>query len=137
VVTTQQSPTTAVAGFTAIHDTATVSGGLTPYAPTATVTFNLYNNPNGIGTPLFTDTETLVGGAATSASFTPTAVGTVYWVATFHGDSHNPAASSGLAAEPVTVVAPPVVTTQQSPTTAVANFTAIHDTATVSGGITP
>ena len=37
-----------------IADQATVSGG---DSPTGTVTFNLYNNPNGSGTPLFTDAE--------------------------------------------------------------------------------
>ena len=36
-----------------ISDTATVSGG---YNPSGTVTFTLYNNPNGTGTPLYTDT---------------------------------------------------------------------------------
>ena len=44
----------------AISDVATVSGG---YSPTGTVTFNLYDNPNGTGTPLFTDAnEPLWGG---------------------------------------------------------------------------
>jgi hypothetical protein len=71
------------------------------------VTFNLYANASGSGPALFTDTETLVGGQATSASYTPTAVGTVYWVATFNGDSLNPPEHSGSAAEPVTVVAAP------------------------------
>jgi hypothetical protein len=123
--------------FTAIHDTATVSGGITPYASTATVTFKLYNNPTGSGTPLFTSANVpLVNGSATSASFTPTAVGTVYWVATFNGDANNPIERSGLAAEPVTVLAAPVVSTQQSATTVVVNMP-IHDTATVTGGITP
>ena len=54
-------------------------------APTGTVTFSLYDNPNGTGTPLFTDTETLSGGTATSAVFTTTAAGTDYWVATYNG----------------------------------------------------
>ena len=39
-----------------IADQATVTGGDNP---TGTVTFSLYNNPNGTGTPLFTDTEPL------------------------------------------------------------------------------
>ena len=58
-ITTTQQPATAVVG-TSIADKATVTGG---YNPTGTVTFNLYNNPTGTGTPLFTDTnEPLVGG---------------------------------------------------------------------------
>jgi len=60
-------------------DQATVSGGDNP---TGTVTFNLYNNSSGTGTPLFTDTESLVNSTATSAAYTPTVAGTDYWVAT-------------------------------------------------------
>ena len=57
----------------AISDSATVSGG---YNPTGTVTFNLYDNPNGTGTPLFTDAgEPLSGGVANSTSYTATAHG--------------------------------------------------------------
>ena len=48
---------------TSIADKATVTGG---YNPTGTVTFNLYANSTATGTPLFTDTETLSGGTATS-----------------------------------------------------------------------
>src|SRR5262249_19855576 len=99
-VTTQQSATVAAVGA-ALHDTARVTGGITPYDANATVTFRLFDNPNGTGTALFTDTETLVNGTATSKSFTPTVAGTDYWVATFNGDSHNPVETSGLAAEPV------------------------------------
>src|SRR5262249_26261062 len=101
-------------------------------------TFNLYNNPTGTGPALFTDTETLVGGTATSLTTTVANSGTVYWVATFTDPSGtNPAELSGLADEPVTVVVAPTVSTQQSPTTAVVGFTAISDTPTVSGGLTP
>jgi hypothetical protein len=83
-----------------IADQATVSGG---YNPTGTVTFNLYNNSAGTGTPLFTDTETLASGTATSASYTTTATGTDYWVATYNGDSDNDSVTSGPADEPVEV----------------------------------
>jgi choice-of-anchor A domain-containing protein/uncharacterized repeat protein (TIGR01451 family) len=102
-VSTQQSATAALVG-TSISDTAMVTGGVTPYDLKATVTFNLFNNPNGTGPALFTDIETLVNGTATSKRFTPTTPGSDYWVATFNGDSNNPAASSGLAAEPVNIV---------------------------------
>ena len=97
-ITTSQQPATAAVG-SSIADQATVTGD----NPTGTATFNLYNNPNGTGTPLFTDTENLVGGVATSAGFTSTATGTVYWVATYNGDSNNNTVTSGLAGEPVTV----------------------------------
>ena len=101
-ITTQQQPASATVGAS-IADQATVSGG---DSPTGTVTFTLYNNPNGTGTPLFTDTETLTGGTATSKGYTTAATGTVYWVATYNGDSNNSAVTSGTAAEPVTVTAP-------------------------------
>ena len=87
-------------GRHSIADQATVSGG---YNPTGTVTFNLYNNPTGTGTPLFTDTETLVGGVATSAGYTATATGTDYWVATYNGDTNNSSATSAASSEPVTI----------------------------------
>ena len=49
-INTSQQPANATVG-TSIADQATVSG----YNPTGTVTFNLYSNSTGTGTPLFTD----------------------------------------------------------------------------------
>ncbi len=63
--------------------------GVTGYFPTGTVTFNLYNNSGGTGTPLFTDTETLDNGTIGSKNFTPSTVGTYYWYVTYNGDSNN------------------------------------------------
>jgi hypothetical protein len=63
-ISTIQEPATATIG-SSIEDKASVSGGDNP---TGTVTFNLYNNPNGTGTPMFTDTEALAS-----------ALGTDYW----------------------------------------------------------
>src|SRR5581483_5282712 len=67
-----------------------------------------YSNPNGTGTPLFTDTETVTLGSggtatATSVGYTAQATGTDYWVATFNGDSNNGKVSSGTALEPVVI----------------------------------
>ena len=76
-----------------------------PSNPTGTVTFRLYNNPTASGTPLFTDTESLVAGTATSAGYTAAAAGTDYWVATYNGDSNNNPVTSAPAAEPVTITA--------------------------------
>jgi uncharacterized repeat protein (TIGR01451 family) len=100
---TVQQPASATVG-SSIADKATVSGG---FNPTGTVTFTLFNNPNGTGTPLFTDTEPLAGGAATSAGYTTTAAGTDYWVATYNGNANNNSVTSGTAAEPVTLTPPP------------------------------
>jgi uncharacterized repeat protein (TIGR01451 family) len=102
-INTTQQPASTTAG-SSIADKATVTGG---FNPTGTVTFNLYNNATASGTPLFTDTEPLAGGAATSAGYTTTATATDYWVATYNGDSNNNSVSSGTAAEPVTVTPPP------------------------------
>lgn len=98
---TSQQPGSATVG-SSIADKATVSGG---DSPTGTVTFRLYSNSTGSGTPLFTDTETLVGGSATSAGYTATATATDYWVATYNGDTNNSSVTSGTAAEPVTIKA--------------------------------
>jgi hypothetical protein len=132
-LTTTQQPASTVVGST-IGDQATLTGG---YNSTGTVTFNLYNNATGTGTPLFTDTETLSGGAATSKSFTTTAAGTDYWVDTYNGDANNSTATSGLAAEPVTItIATPTLTTTQQPASGPIGST-IADTATVSSGYNP
>ena len=90
-----------------------MSGG---FNPTGTVTFDLYNNSNGAGTPLFTDANVaLVNGTATSAGYTATVTGTDYWVATYNGDANNSSVTSGIALEPIAVTpATPTVTT--SPT---------------------
>ena len=77
MINTSQQPASATVG-TSIADQATVSGG---FNPTGTVTFNLYNNSTGTGTPLFTDPDVpLVSGVATSTGYTATATGTDYWV---------------------------------------------------------
>ncbi|MHC5537608.1 beta strand repeat-containing protein [Singulisphaera rosea] len=132
-IVTIQQPASATVGAQ-IADKAVVSGG---YNPSGTVTFRLYSNPNGTGTPLFTDTESLVGGVATSAGYTATATGTDYWVATYNGDSNNSSVISGLADEPVIVspASPSIVTVQQPATATVGSQ--IADTATISGGYNP
>jgi LPXTG-motif cell wall-anchored protein len=67
-----------------ISDTATVS----PPDAVGTVTFTLFgpNNATCSGTPIFTSTKALTGttaGVVTSDAFTPTAVGTYRWIASF------------------------------------------------------
>ena len=87
--------------------------------PTGTVTFNLYDNPNGTGTPLFTDTEPLSGRNAASKWYTATARGTDYWVATYSGDSNYNSVSSSNSGEPVTISAATLaINTTQQPATA-------------------
>jgi hypothetical protein len=130
---TSQQPASAAVG-SSIADEATVSGG---YDPTGTVTFDLYNNATASGTPLFTDTETLSGGTATSAGYTATALGTDYWVATYSGDGNNSGVTSATAGEPVTITkATPSIGTSQQPASAAVG-SSIADKATVTGGYDP
>jgi hypothetical protein len=65
------------------------------------VTFRLYgpNNATCASPPAFTSTVALSGGAAQSAAFTPTGVGTYRWVATYDGDVNNMAVS-GVCGDP-------------------------------------
>ena len=87
---------------TPISDTATVTGG---FNPTGTVTFELFppTDATCTATPVFTSTNPLSGGSATSGSFTTAAVGTYHWVATYNGDTDNTTASSDCTDEPVTI----------------------------------
>ena len=99
--------TTAITGIgevgLGIDDKATVTG----FNPSGTVTFNIYDNPSAGGTPLYTNTETVSGGVATSAYFPPTTPGTYYWVATYNGDSNNLPATSNSGSDPVVVISGP------------------------------
>jgi len=132
ISTSQQPASTTVGG--SIADKATVTSETTP---TGTVTLNLYDNPTCSGVPLFTDTENLVSGSATSIGYTTTATGTYYWVDTYNGDGNHESVTSGCAAEPVIVVsAVPAISTTQKPASTTLLGT-IADTATVSGGYGP
>jgi hypothetical protein len=95
----------------------------------------LYNNSTAIGTPIFTDpNEPLSGGMATSASFTTTATGTLFWVATYNGDPNNNSVTSGPADEPVVVNKfTPTITSVANPHGTVTGPATIMDTATISG----
>src|SRR5208283_3375858 len=133
-INTSQQPASATVG-SSIADQATVSGGDNP---TGTVTFNLYSNSTGTGTPLYTDANvTLVSGVATSAGYTATATGTDYWVATYNGNANNNSVTSGTASEPVIIIpASPAINTSQQPASATVG-SSIADQATVSGGDNP
>jgi Ca2+-binding RTX toxin-like protein len=138
-INTMQLPSSATVGA-AITDKATITG-LVNASAGDTVTFNLYNNPNGTGSPLFTDTETVTLGSggtatATSASFTTTAASTLYWVAMFNGDTNNSTATSGTSDEPVTVssASPTLITTASLSAGNVVGSAIPQDKAVLSGG---
>jgi uncharacterized protein (DUF2141 family) len=86
------------------HDVAQVTGGQNP---TGTVTFNLYDPSQATcQTPVFTDTQTLVNGQATSGDYTTVTAGTYRWMATYSGDVNNLSVTSLCGAELVTVTSP-------------------------------
>ena len=101
---------------TAISDSKTLGGGgLGSAAPTGTITFNLYapGDTSCTGTVIFSSQVTVTGnGAYSSASFTPTTVGTYRWIANYSGDADNAATANvcNAANESVDVTAalPPV-----------------------------
>jgi hypothetical protein len=115
-----------------IHDAATVSGG---QSPTGNVTFNLYAPGDATcgSRAIFTDTQNL---GVVSGDYTTAAVGTYHWKATYNGDTNNASATSACDAEPVTTIkAQPSIGT--TPSAGVTVGTAIHDTASVTGGQSP
>ena len=111
-------------------DQATVTGRNNP---TRTVTFTLYDIGNCTGTPLFTDTETLDGGSATSMPYFPFSTGTDYWAATYNGDINNNPVTSGCAAEPVTInkVSPTLSTAPTPPVAVVGAQLTLKDNASL------
>jgi hypothetical protein len=133
-IATAVKPAGTVTLGTSIFDTAHVSGQV---SATGTVTFQLFDNPTGTGTPLFTDIEPVsASGDATSKS-TSQPVGSYFWVATYNSnDSNNVTTSSGLASEPQSVTGiKPTVATVILPSSSVALGTSVTDTATIGNQI--
>ena len=132
-ITTSASGTVLVGSD--ISDTATLSGASTNPAATGKITFSLYDNDTCSGTPVFTDEQTVAGnGDYLSKSFTTTAVGTYYWIASYSGDANNnPATGACKDAGEVTTVNPfsPSITTKATESVTVGE--SIKDVATLSG----
>jgi hypothetical protein len=138
VTATLLSATTITIGGN-ITDTATVTGGAG--VPTGTVIFEV--SPDGITFAALGVTKTLVGGVATSDSYTPALAGTYYFLAVYSGDANYNGSQSGNTAEPL-VVNPLVPGKTASSTATLLSATTITvgdnitDTATVTGtGVTP
>ena len=114
-LTTQASAAITV-GSGSLSDTATLSGATA--TATGTITFSLYDNATCTGTAIFTSTSTLVSGVTvyTSGSYTPTAVGTYYWIANYSGDANNTATANlcGAANESVIVTDTSSTVTKQN-----------------------
>ncbi len=120
-------------------DTATLASGA---SPTGTITFSVYGpsaSADCSGTPDATSTATVSGnGQYTSDTFTPSAPGTYYWIASYGGDANNGTSSTkcGDTGETLTVnkVSPTISTQATTPVTIGGSAT---DTATLSGGSSP
>ena len=135
--TTSVSPSTIVVGSSA-SDTATLSGGYSPYG--GTITFYTYSDTGCTELAFASSATSVSSGTATSNSFTPTGVGTYYWTAAYTGDANNipittPCDASGETLT-VTAATPSTTTTSVSPSTIVVGLSA-SDTATLSGGHSP
>ncbi|HVU60543.1 MAG TPA: IPT/TIG domain-containing protein [Mycobacteriales bacterium] len=121
-----------------IADTATLAGGVNP---TGTITFKVYGpNLSVCGrTVANTSTATVSGnGSYSSTPFTPTALGTYQFVASYGGDANNAAVSGACNGANESVVVGPAATTltsQASATTTLGG--SISDTVTLSGGSSP
>jgi hypothetical protein len=81
-------------------DTATVSGG---YNPTGTVTFKVYSDDNCSGPLTLLDSDVPLSGETATVSYTATAPGALYWVATYNGDDNNNGANGSCSADPLNV----------------------------------
>jgi len=125
-----------------INDVAHISG-LAGSQPGGTITFTLYSTKSSATPPvcsgvLFTDSKPVSGnGDVSSSSYTPTAAGTYYWIASYSGDANNtPVSGSCGDSNESSVVQPaqPGVLTQ--PSAQVIN----NDSATLTGlvsGVAP
>ena len=132
IATVASATANSVVGSASTYDTATLSGG---YSPTGTVAFTLYNSAN---VAVFTDTEA-AGATVTSASYTPTAVDTYKWSATYGGDTNNNSASDNGNNESVSIVqaSPSIATVASATANSVVGSASTYDTATLSGGYSP
>jgi hypothetical protein len=134
-ITTTPGGSVVIGSGTPLTDTAMLSGGLNP---TGTITFTL-TAPDGM---TVVDTETVPvngdGTYTTPTGFQPTATGTYQWVASYSGDSVNPAVTSRFGDEPETVTpASPNVVTNPGPTVVLGSGIPLTDSATLSGGFMP
>ena len=119
---------------TPVADVAILVGGFTP---TGTMTFRLYSAPDCSG-QVFSTTVPVDGqGQYPSASFTTTAAGTYYWVASYSGDYRNAPVTSPCNHEPVNIIlGSPTIDTATNPPFGPVG-TPVADVAILVGGFTP
>jgi hypothetical protein len=123
-----------------VMDTASVSSSQNP---TGSVTFTLYSDTNCTQVvPGVSGSGAISNGSASySTSWTPSAVGTYYWLASYGGDINNTSAKStcGDANEQIVIgKASSSITTRASPTSGrVGQQLSVTDAATITGGDNP
>ena len=127
---------------TAINDSATLAGGVNP---TGTITFNAYgpNDATCSGAAAYTTTATVNGnGTYGPVGFTPTAVGSYRWIASYDGDANNNAVSGACndagETDLVNKTNPTIATVlhgggQNGTSISVPLGTAVHDSSSLSG----
>ena len=136
IVTQASGPVTLGASIT---DTATLSGS-GGVVPTGSITFNAYSDST-CTTKVFGPNAVTVNGFGnyTSGSYTPSAAGTYYWIASYSGDSNFPAANGACGdtneSSVVNKASPTIATVAQAGPVNIG--ATINDTATVSGGSSP
>jgi hypothetical protein len=120
----------------AVHATATLAGGNEPAEGTIEFTAFAPADPTCIGGPVFSATVSVSGnGEYSSGNFTPAHAGSYHWTAAYSGDSNgNEPESSICTATSLISQATPALSTLA--TSAVVGA-AVHDTATLSGGVSP
>jgi hypothetical protein len=131
------SATTPVTLGASIKDTATLSNATSD--ATGSITFKLYDSLadcNADTDVKFTSTNSNVNGNGPydSQSYTPTAAGTYYWLASYGGDGNNNAVSGACSdANEQSVVGPRNPSLSTNATQSVTIGSPISDTATLSG----
>ncbi len=131
-ISTQLSATTVAIGAT-VHDTAAMVGSAV--AAGGTVTYSVYGSANCTALISALGPVTVTNGSIPASPDWTAAgsAGTDYFVASYSGDADDASATSGCAAEPLTVSTdqPAITTTVSTPSVAIgAN---VYDTATLSG----
>jgi hypothetical protein len=116
-----------------VHDTATVTGS--PFTPTGTVIYTFYPTINGTGTPISTQTVTLVGGLVPNSAATGALMaGSYSYIAVYSGDKNYKGSTSDV--EPLTInqgnsaTATVIVDVSGGPVTGLSGES-VKDTATV------
>jgi hypothetical protein len=121
-------------------DSATVTGNPTGGTPTGSVSFSVCgplasSAGCGVGAGTALGTSPLNGGSADSPSFTPTAVGTYCYLASYGGDANYLVSADGAASECFTVTAADSTTISMPADSSIQLGAATHDSAAVTGNV--